>query len=99
MNEIAKDECRKFTIQIFKWLKSRYADDLYDFLVLEDEKLVTIKIEMNISKNEYEKRGIGILRYIIRTFRYPQNITVNWRYNRNMFNITVLCGEIKSETS
>jgi len=99
MNEIAKDECRKFTIQIFKWLKSRYADDLYDFLVLEDEKLVTIKIEMNISKNEYEKRGIGILRYIIRTFRYPQNITVNWRYNRNMFNITVLCGEVKNEVS
>jgi len=97
MDEIIKYECRNYTIQIFKWLKSRYTDNLYDFLVLEDKNLVTIKIEMNITKNEYEKRGIGILRYIVKTFRYPQYITINWRYNRNMFNINVFCGEVNNE--
>ncbi|ARQ96532.1 hypothetical protein [Sulfolobus islandicus rod-shaped virus 4] len=94
MNNFVKYECRKYTIQIFEWLKSRYSDSVYDFLVLEDENLVTIKIIMNTTKEFYEKRGIGILRYIIKTFKYPQYIKINWRYNRNIFNINVFCGEV-----
>ena len=93
MDELIKLECKKYTLQLFNWLKIRYFDNVYDYLVLEDEKLVTIKIVMNITKQRYEKKGIGIIRYITTTFKYPQNITINWRYNRNMFNITVFCGE------
>ena len=89
-----KHECEKYTIQLFNWLKMRYPDYVYDYLVLEDEKLITIKIRMNITKERYEKKGIGILRYIIKTFKYPQYIKINWRYNHNMFNITVFCGEV-----
>ena len=97
MNDFVKYECRKYTIQIFEWLKSRYSDNLYDFLVLEDENLVAIKIKMNVTTKFYEKRGIGILRYIVKTFRYPQYIKINWRYNRNMFDINVFCGEVNNE--
>jgi hypothetical protein len=97
MNDFVKYECRKYTIQIFEWLKSRYPDNVYDFLVLEDENLITIKITMNVAIKFYEKRGIGILRYIIKTFKYPQYIKINWRYNRNMFNINVFCGEKNEE--
>jgi len=97
MDNLVTDECRKYTTQLFKWLKIRYPDNLYDYLVLEDENLITIKIIMNVSIKFYEKKGNGILRYIVKTFRYPQYIKINWRYNRNMFNITVFCGEFKSE--
>jgi hypothetical protein len=93
MDEIIKYECKKYTIQIFEWLKSRYTDNVYDFLVLEDENFVSIKIKMNISIKFYEKRGIGILRYIIKTFKYPQYLKLNWRYNHNMFEINVFCGQ------
>ena len=99
MESLAIYECRKYTVQIFRWLKSRYSDNVYDFLVLEDDNLVTIKIIMNVKKDFYEKRGVGILNYIIKTFKRPEMIKVNWRYNRNMFNITVLCGNINSEVS
>jgi len=94
MSDFAKYECRKYTVQIFKWLKSRYFDNVYDFIVLEDENLVSIKIKMNVSKKFYEKNGLGIINYIIKTFRYPELIKVNWRYNRNMFDINVFCGKI-----
>ena len=97
MSDLAIYECRKYTVQIFKWLKSRYIDNVYDFLVLEDENLVSIKIRMNTTIEFYEKKGLGIVNYIIKTFRRPELIKVNWRYNRNMFEITVLCGEIKNE--
>jgi len=93
MGTYEKDLCRKFSVQVYNWLKSRYSDDLYDFLVLEDENFVTMKIRMNITKADYEKRGIGILNYIIRTNRIPDLIKVNWRYNRSMFEINVLCSE------
>jgi len=96
MSDLAIYECRKYTIQIFKWLKSRYIDNVYDFLVLEDENLVSIKIRMNTTFEFYEKKGLGIVNYIIKTFRRPELIKVNWRYNHNMFEITVLCGEIKN---
>jgi hypothetical protein len=94
MSDFAKYECRKYTVQIFKWLKSRYPDNVYDFLVLEDENLVTIKIIMNVTIKFYEKRGLGIVNYIIKTFRRPELIKINWRYNRNMFNIVVFCDEV-----
>ena len=93
MDTYEKSVCRKFAIQVYKWLKSRYSDDLYDFLVLEDENFVTMKIRMNITKENYEKRGIGILNYIIKTCRIPDLIKVNWRYNRSMFEINVLCSD------
>ncbi len=95
MDTYEKVVCRKFTVQVYKWLKSRYADDLYDFLVLEDEKFVTMKIRMNITKKDYEKRGIGILNYIIKTCRIPDLIKVNWRYNSSMFEINVLCSNVR----
>jgi len=97
MDNLVTNECRKYTIQLFKWLKIRYPDNLYDYLVLEDNNIVSIKIVMNSSIKFYEKRGIGILRYIIKTFRYPQYISANWRYNRNMFNIVVICGRNNNE--
>jgi hypothetical protein len=93
MDNYEKDLCRKFSVQVYNWLKSRYDDDLYDFIVLEDDKFVSMKIKMNVKKEFYEKRGIGILNYIIRTCRIPELVRVNWRYNHNMFNIDVLCGE------
>jgi len=98
MDEIVRYECIKYTVQLFEWLKIRYPDNIYDYLVLQDENLVSIKIVMNVSIKFYEKRGIGILKYILKTFRYPQYITANWRYNRNMFNITVFCGKNNNET-
>ena len=91
MDELIKFECKKFSIQIFNWLKMRYSDSVYDYVVLEDEKSVSIKIVMNVKKEFYEKKGIGIVNYILHTFRYPQHIFVNWRYNHNMFNINVIC--------
>ena len=94
MSDFVKYECRKYTVQIFKWLKSRYPDNVYDFLVLEDENLVIIKIIMNVTIKFYEKRGLGIVNYIIKTFRRPELIKINWRYNRNMFNIIVFCDEV-----
>ncbi len=97
MNELAIYECKKYTIQLFEWLKSRYTDNVYDFLVLEDNDLITIKIKINASLKFYEKRGIGILRYIIKTFKYPQYLKINWRYNHNMFEINVFCGEVNNE--
>jgi len=99
MSDLAIYECRKYTVQIFRWLKSRYSDNVYDFLVLEENDLITIKIIMNVKKEFYEKRGIGILNYIIKTFKRPEIIKINWRYNHNMFNITVLCGNINNETT
>jgi len=93
MDNLVQYECRKYTVQVFKWLKSRYSDNVYDFLVLEDENLVSIKIKMNVSIKFYEKRGLGIVNYIIKTFRYPELIKVNWRYNHNMFEINVFCGQ------
>ena len=87
-----KVECEKYLTQVFNWLESRYVDHLYDFVVLEDEKFVTAKIEMNVKKEFYDKRGIGILNYIMKTFKYPELIKINWRYNRNIFNINVICG-------
>jgi len=92
-----KQECGKYIMQVFNWLKSRYDDNLYDFAVLEDEKLVTAKIEMNVKKEFYEKRGIGILNYITKTFKYPELMKINWRYNHNMFIINVFCGEGNTE--
>ena len=93
MDEIVKLECKKYTFQLFNWLKMRYPDYVYDYMVLEYENLVSIKIKMNITKKKYEKKGIGILHYIVKAFKYPQHIKINWRYNRNMFNIVVFCGE------
>jgi len=93
MNDFAIHECRIYTVQIFNWLKSRYTDNIYDFIVLEDENLVTIKIRMNVSIKFYEKFGLGIVSYIIKTFRRPELIKVNWRYNHNMFEINVFCGQ------
>ena len=93
MDNLVQYECRKYTVQVFKWLKSRYSDNVYDFLVLEDENIVTIKIRMNVSIKFYEKLGLGIVNYIIKTFRYPELIKVNWRYNHNMFEINVFCGQ------
>ncbi len=90
-----KDLCKKFSVQVFNWLKSRYDENLYDFLVLEDENFVSMKIKMNVKKEFYEKRGIGILNYIIRTCRIPDLIKVNWRYNSSMFVINVLCSDKK----
>ena len=95
MENYEKSICRKFSVQIYNWLKSRYDDDLYDFLVLEDDDFVSTKIRMNVKKEFYEKRGIGILNYIIKTCRIPNMIKVNWRYNRSMFEINVLCEENK----
>jgi len=46
-----------------------------------------------MKKEDYEKRGIGILNYIIKTCRIPDLIKVNWRYNRKIFEISVLCEE------
>ena len=97
MDEFIKLECKKYTLQLFDWLKIRYFDNVYDYLVLEDENLIIIKIRMNITKQRYEKKGTGILKYIIKTFKYPQYIKINWRYNRNMFNINVFCGERRQE--
>ena len=96
MEDLVVIECRKYTVQIFKWLKSRYSDNVYDFLVLEEDELITIKIIMNVKKEFYEKRGIGILNYIVKTFKRPEYIKINWRYNRNMFNITVFCGNVRN---
>ncbi len=93
MDTYEKDACRKFTVQVFNWLKSRYDDNLYDFLVLEDKNFIAIKIRMNVKKEFYEKRGVGILNYIIRTCRIPDLIKVNWRYNSSMFEINVLCAD------
>ncbi len=93
MDTYEKDLCRKFSVQVYKWLKSRYDENLYDFLVLEDENFIAIKIRMNVKKEFYEKRGIGILNYIIRTCRIPDLIKVNWRYNSSMFVINVLCSD------
>ena len=59
MDEIVKYECIKYTTQLFEWLKIRYPNNLYDYLVLEDENLITIKIIMNVSIKFYEKKGIG----------------------------------------
>jgi hypothetical protein len=95
MDTYEKDLCRKFTVQVYNWLKSRYDDKLYDFIVLEDENFVNMKIRMNVEKQFYEKRGIGILNYIIRANRIPDLIRVNWRYNRSMFEINVLCSDKK----
>lgn len=92
-----KQECEKYIIQLFNWLKVRYPDSVYDFLVLEDENSVSVKIEMNVSKKFYEKKGTGILRYIIKTFKYPELLKIDWRYNRNMFTINVLCGKINTQ--
>ena len=97
MNELAVYECRKYTIQIFKWLKSRYSDNLYDFIVLEDDEIISIKIKMNTTIKFYEKRGQGIINYIIKTFKYPQYLKINWRYNHNMFEINVFCGQKNEE--
>ncbi len=97
MNELAIYECRKYTVQIFKWLKSRYSDNLYDFLVLEDDEIISMKIKMNVSIKFYEKRGLGIINYIIKTFRRPELIKINWRYNHNMFEINVFCGQKNEE--
>ena len=94
MDDFVKLECKKYTLQLFEWLKMRYFDNVYDYLVLEDENLIIIKIRMNITKQRYEKKGTGILKYIIKTFKYPQYIKINWRYNRNMFNIVVFCDEV-----
>lgn len=91
MDELIKYECKKFAIQCFNWIKMRYGDNVYDFTVLEDKNTVSIKIVMNVKKEFYEKKGIGIVNYIMHTFRYPQYIYVNWRYNHNMFNISVIC--------
>jgi hypothetical protein len=91
MGTYEKDVCKKFSVQVYNWLKSRYDDNLYDFLVLEDDNSVSMKIRMNVKKEFYEKRGIGILNYIIRANRIPDLIKVNWRYNRSMFEINVLC--------
>ena len=99
MENLTIYECRKYTTQIFNWLKSRYSDNVYDFLVLEDDDLITIKIIMNVKKEFYEKRGVGILNYIIKTFKRPEIIKINWRYNRNMFNITVLCGNVENKVT
>jgi len=93
MDNLVQYECRKYTVQVFKWLKSRYSDNVYDFIVLEDENLVTIKIRMNVTIKFYEKLGLGIVNYIIKTFRRPELIKVNWRYNHNMFEINVFCGQ------
>ena len=97
MDELIKYECKKFSVQVFKWLKMRYPDNVYDFLTLEDKNYVTMKIDMNVKKEFYEKKGLGIINYIIKSFRYPQNIYVNWRYNRSMFNINVFCGYPREE--
>ena len=95
MDELIKFECKKFSIQLFNWLKSSYEDNIYDYTVLEDENTVSMKIVMNVKKEFYEKKGIRIVNYIMKAFRYPQNIYVNWRYNRSMFDINVFCGEVK----
>lgn len=97
MDELIKYECKKFSIQLFNWLKSKYANSVYDYTVLEDKNTVFLKIRMNITKVDYEKKGMQIVNYILHTFRFPQNIYVNWRYNRNMFNISVLCGNSNLE--
>jgi len=93
MSDLVQYECRKYTVQVFKWLKSRYSDNVYDFIVLEDENIVTMKIRMNVSIKFYEKFGLGIVNYIVKTFRRPELIKVNWRYNHNMFEINVFCGQ------
>jgi len=95
MDNYEKNICRKFSVQVYNWLKSKYDDNLYDFLVLEDDNFVSMKIRMNVKKEYYEKRGVGILNYIIKTCRIPNMIKVNWRYNSSMFEINVLCEENK----
>jgi len=50
MDEIVKLECKKYTFQLFNWLKMRYPDYVYDYMVLEYENLLSIKIKMNITK-------------------------------------------------
>ncbi|CAC87299.1 hypothetical protein [Sulfolobus islandicus rod-shaped virus 2] len=94
-----KNECRKYIIQFRNWLESRYSENIYFFNVFEDEEIILIQIKMNMKKKEYEKIGMSILKYLVHTFKYPNYIKVNWRYDRNMFKISVLCGNINmSET-
>lgn len=94
-----KTECRKYIIQFRNWLESRYSEHIAFFEVFEEDNVILIQIEINMKKENYQKAGMSILRYLIKTFKYPNLLKVNWRFDRNMFKISAICGDLNlSET-
>jgi len=97
MENLVMIECRKFKDQVLNWLTAFYSNNIYYYNVIDNDNLLMIKIRLTISHNLYIKRLNGITSYISRTFRYPQYIKVNYRYIKNFFDLTILCGEKRQE--
>ena len=93
MESLVTIECRKFANQLQNWIYAFYPKGVYYNLILDSDNLIEVKIRMIISKEQFAKRASSIIKYIAKTFRYPQYIHVNYKYTRNLLDITVLCGE------
>ena len=92
MESLVTVECRKFANQLQNWIYAFYPNGVYYNLVLDSDNLIEVKIRMTISKEQFTKRASSIIKYIAKTFKYPQYIHVNYKYTRNLLDITVLCG-------
>ena len=97
MEDIVIYECRKFKDQVLNWMNAFYSSNIYYYNVVDNNNSLMIKIRLTMSRNLYLKKANGIVSYITRTFRYPQFIRVNYRYTKNFFDMTVICGEKKTE--
>jgi len=97
MERIALYECRKFKDQVLNWLNAFYSTNIYYYNVIDNDNLLMIKIRLAVPHNLYIKRLNGIVSYITKTFRYPQYIRVNYRYVKNFFDLTIICGEKSQE--
>ena len=93
MESLVNIECRKFANQLQNWIYVVYPKGVYYNLTLDTDDLIEVKIRMTISKEQFVKRASSIIKYIAKTFRYPQYIHVNYKYTRNLLDVTVICGE------
>jgi len=97
MDNLVIVECRKYKDQVLNWLNAFYGDRIYYYSVLDNGDSLSIRVRLTLSYNLYIKRANGITSYISRTFRYPQYIKVNYRYIKNFFDLTIICGEANNE--
>jgi len=98
MDSLVIIECRKFANQLQNWIYAFYPKGVYYNLTLDSEDSIEVKIRMTITKEQFRKRASSIIKYIAKTFKYPQYIHVNYKYTRNLLDITVVCGEVNNET-
>ena len=92
MEQFVLYECRKFKDQALNWLNAFYSTSIYYYNVIDNGNELMIKIRLTVPHNFYIKRLNGIVSYITKTFRYPQYIRVNYRYVKNFFDLTIICG-------